>query len=91
MAARGVPHTVVDDVLGGMMATRHLLGLGHRRIGFIGDARRGGLGFCSTSDRLRGYRQAMTQAGLPVDPGLVRRAGAALRRPLSWPPACCGR
>ena len=73
VAARGLPHTVVDDVVGGMMATRHLLGLGHRRIGFIGDARRGGLGFCSTSDRLRGYRQAMAQAGLPVDPELVRR------------------
>ena len=30
VAARGVPHTVVDGVRGGMMATRHLLGLGHR-------------------------------------------------------------
>ncbi len=46
------------------------------------DGRSGGLGFCSTSDRFRGYRRAMTRAGLPVDPGLVRRgrhgsAGAA--------------
>ena len=29
-AARGVPHTVVDGVRYAMMATRHLLGLGHR-------------------------------------------------------------
>ena len=71
--ARGVPHTVVDDVQGGMMATAHLIGLGHRRIGFIGDAGGGGLGFPSTSDRLRGYRRALTQAGLPAEPGLTRR------------------
>ena len=70
--ARGVPHTVVDDVRGGMMATAHLIGLGHRRIGFIGDAG-GGLGFSSTSDRLRGYRRALTEAGLPAEPGLARR------------------
>ena len=71
--ARGVPHTVVDDVLGGMMATAHLIGLGHRRIGFIGDAGGGGLGFSSTSDRLRGYRRALAQAGLPAEPKLARR------------------
>ncbi len=72
VAARGMPHTVVDDARGGMMATCHLLALGNRRIGFIGD-HRGGLGFCSSSDRLRGYRQAITDAGLPFDPALVRR------------------
>jgi DNA-binding LacI/PurR family transcriptional regulator len=70
VAARGVPHTVVDDVRGGTMATRHLLGLGHRRIGLIGVARSDGLRFCSTSDRLHGYRRAMTQAGHSLEPGL---------------------
>jgi DNA-binding LacI/PurR family transcriptional regulator len=70
--AAGVPHTVVDDVRGGMMATAHLIGLGHRRIGFIGDAG-GGLGFSSTADRLRGYHRALTDAGLPAEPGLARR------------------
>lgn len=72
VAIRGVPHTVVDDVLGGMMATAHLIGLGHRRIGFIGDSG-GELGFSSTSDRLRGYRRALAQAGIPADTELVRR------------------
>lgn len=71
--ARGVPHTVVDDVRGGMMATAHLIGLGHHRIGFIGDAGGSGLGFSSTSDRLRGYRRALSQAGLAADPQLARR------------------
>lgn len=78
---RGVPHIVVDDVHGGMLATSHLIGLGHRRIAFIGDTGDAGLGFSSTSDRLRGYRRALAMAGAPVDPALVRRgprgAGAA--------------
>jgi LacI family transcriptional regulator/LacI family repressor for deo operon, udp, cdd, tsx, nupC, and nupG len=57
-----------------MLATRHLLGLGHRRIGFIGDTgRAGGLVFASTPDRLRGYRQALAEAGLPADRELIRR------------------
>jgi LacI family transcriptional regulator len=70
---RGVPHTVVDDVRGGLMATNHLIGLGHRRIGFIGDIGGGGLGFSSTSDRRRGYRQALATAGIPEDRALICR------------------
>jgi DNA-binding LacI/PurR family transcriptional regulator len=69
-AIRGVPGTVIDDVRGGMLATTHLLGLGHRRIGFISDTGRvGGLAFSSTTDRLRGYCQALSQAGIPADRG----------------------
>lgn len=42
VAARGVPHTVIDDVVGGRLAAEHLLALGNARIGFVGDrARRG--------------------------------------------------
>ncbi len=70
---RGVPHTIVDDVHGGTLATGHLIGLGHRRIGFIGDTPDAGLGFSSTSDRLRGYRRALAAAGEPVEPALIRR------------------
>lgn len=73
-AIRGVPHTIVDDVRGGTLATAHLIGLGHRRIGFVGDTGRvRGLSFASTTDRLRGYRRALAQAGLPADPRLIRR------------------
>lgn len=71
--ARGVPHTVVDDVRGGLMATSYLIGLGHRRIGFIGDMGDGGLGFSSTADRRRGYRQALAMAGIPEDRALICR------------------
>jgi DNA-binding LacI/PurR family transcriptional regulator len=46
---------------GGRMATGHLIGLGHRRIGFVGDMTfampPAGLGFTSSADRVcRGCR-----------------------------------
>jgi DNA-binding LacI/PurR family transcriptional regulator len=73
----GVPQTLVDDVAGGRLATGHLIGLGHRRIGFVGDtvfARPpAGLGFTSSADRLRGYRQALAGAGIGFETGLIRR------------------
>jgi len=76
LAARGVPFvlalrtdgrslsSVADDRLGGYLATRHLLDLGHRRIGLIA-----GPDYASSSTgRAKGYRQAMAEAGLDVDP-----------------------
>jgi DNA-binding LacI/PurR family transcriptional regulator len=73
----GIPQTVIDDVAGGRMATGHLIGLGHRRIGFVGDMTfakpPAGLGFTSSADRLRGYRQALAEAGLGFEASLVRR------------------
>jgi DNA-binding LacI/PurR family transcriptional regulator len=76
VGVRGVPHTVIDDVAGGRLATDHLLSLGHRRIGFIGDrvqrALSPVLGFTSSSRRLAGYRQALATAGVTADDTLVR-------------------
>jgi len=74
--APGVPQTIVDDVAGGRLATAHLLSLGHRRIGFVGDAVPGrsarDLGFASSRRRLLGYRRELAAAGLTADPELVR-------------------
>ena len=70
--APGVPCTVVDDIRGGFLAAQHLISLGHRRIGFIGDEREGDLGFLSTRRRLLGYRRALAGSGLRYDPALVR-------------------
>jgi DNA-binding LacI/PurR family transcriptional regulator len=73
----GVPQTVIDDALGGRLATEHLIGLGHRRIGFVGDMPfakpPGGLGFVSSARRLHGYKQALAAAGIAVEAGLIRR------------------
>jgi DNA-binding LacI/PurR family transcriptional regulator len=54
---------------GGVTATRHLIELGHRRIGVIG----GPEDLWSGRARLAGYRAALLAAGLPVDETLVLR------------------
>lgn len=53
-----------DGALAGM---RYLIGLGHRRIGFIG----GRPDLQSAKQRLQGYRGALRQAGIPIDPDLI--------------------
>ena len=83
LRARGLPFVVVDpagepapDVPsvgatnwnGGLAATRHLLELGHRRVGMIGGP---ATMLCSRA-RVDGYRAALETAGLPVDPDLIR-------------------
>jgi DNA-binding LacI/PurR family transcriptional regulator len=74
--APGVPQTIIDDMAGGRLATAHLLSMGHRRIGFVGDlAGRGtdqDLGFTSSRSRLQGYRRELAAAGIAFDPELIR-------------------
>ncbi|WP_077798694.1 LacI family DNA-binding transcriptional regulator [Streptomyces sp. JHA26] len=45
----------------------HLAGLGHRRIGLVA----GRAGFSTTRERIAGYRDGLTAAGLPYDERLV--------------------
>ncbi|MEV6587054.1 LacI family DNA-binding transcriptional regulator [Streptomyces acidicola] len=72
---------VLSDNFGGACdGVAHLIAHGHRRIGFIGDMPR----IHTAAERLRGYRTAMADAGIPVtdswtslgvtDPQRVRRA-----------------
>ena len=49
-----MPRVVGDDVAGGALAARHLRALGHRAIGFIGDAIADPFGFTSSRDRQEG-------------------------------------
>jgi DNA-binding LacI/PurR family transcriptional regulator len=67
------PHMVIDDALGGKMATEHLLTRGHRRIAFIGDTT-SPLGFTSSEQRRLGMRRALREAGVDPRPGLELRA-----------------
>jgi LacI family transcriptional regulator len=55
----GVPSVTVDDELGGTLAVRHLVDLGHRRIGHIG----GPLEADTAKRRLRGYLVALAATG----------------------------
>ncbi len=57
----------VDNVEGAYMAARHLIALGHRRIGFI----TGPQDVATGSERIAGYRKAMEEAGLEIDDGLI--------------------
>jgi DNA-binding LacI/PurR family transcriptional regulator len=65
--SRSIPLVQVDNRLGGRIATQHLVDLGHRRIAHVTGA--GELGI--SDERLAGYRDALADAGLPVDFQLV--------------------
>jgi LacI family transcriptional regulator len=56
---------------GGLTATRHLIGLGHRRIAVIG----GPESILCSRARVDGYRAAMDEAGVPLDPGVISHGG----------------
>jgi len=49
-------------------AIRHLLGGGHRRIAYLGDL----LSITTARERHAGYEAALREAGIPIDPSLVR-------------------
>lgn len=57
----------VDNVDGGIKATRCLIDIGHRRIGMI----TGPSGWESVKNRTRGYLLALEQADIPYDESLV--------------------
>lgn len=61
-----LPRVVGDDVAGGAIAARHLLGLRHRKIGFIGDAPDGPFRFTSSQDRQAGLARELAAAGVPL-------------------------
>jgi LacI family transcriptional regulator len=65
---RSLSSILPSEVAGGVTATTHLMGLGHRRIGFIN----GEPWMDAAADRLKGYRQALATRDLPFDQSLVR-------------------
>lgn len=58
----------IDDRRGIETATEHLVGLGHRRIAYVG----GHAGLSTGRERLAGYRAALAVAGIGRDDSLVR-------------------
>jgi LacI family transcriptional regulator len=79
---RGFPYVLIDhqgiddagpsvgatNRRGGYDATRYLIELGHRRIGFI----TGTLDLRCSTDRLDGYRAALAEYNIYADPALIR-------------------
>jgi LacI family transcriptional regulator len=70
-----LPSVIPADLLGGRIATEHLIHLGHRRVAMIN----GQQGLDTSRDRLKGYRQALTTYDIPFDASLVR--------PGNWEPS----
>ncbi len=66
-AGRGVDCVVSDDVAGARVAVRHLLELGHRRIGHLA----GPVDATPARERRAGYDKALSEAGMQVDPSLI--------------------
>lgn len=62
------PSVTVDNELGGYAATRHLLELGHQKIGFIS----GPMGEQSSQKRLFGYIRALQEFSVTFDPTLMK-------------------
>jgi LacI family transcriptional regulator len=54
---------LTDNAGGARQGVAHLIRHGHRRIGYLGDLPR----IHTAAQRLHGYRQAMAQAGLPLE------------------------
>jgi LacI family transcriptional regulator len=63
-----------DEVSGGRAATEHLLARGHRRVAMI-DIQTLDSGLPAAVGRHEGYQAAMKDAGLVVDPAIVRFGG----------------
>lgn len=67
LTARRIPSILVDNKVGGALAMRHLLELGHRRIAVI----RGPEEMFDSAPRWEGIQDAACGAGLQLDPRLV--------------------
>lgn len=66
-----VPSVGSTNFAGGMSATEHLLGLGHRRIAALGGRPQS----VAAAARVHGFRAALASAGVPVDETLVEFTG----------------
>ncbi|MCL1840719.1 MAG: LacI family transcriptional regulator [Propionibacteriaceae bacterium] len=63
-----VPSVTSDNWSGVRQAVRHLVGLGHRRIGFVTGSQETSTG----RERLQAYREALVRAGIRPDKTLIR-------------------
>lgn len=67
-------YVVTDDVHGGLLATEHLIALGHKRIGMIN----GPMHISSAAERFEGYRQTLESHGLSVEDSYVTTGSVSI-------------
>lgn len=63
---RDYPHVRVDDHRVALVACRHLIDLGHRRVAMIRTGDTEGTRWSSDVERTRGYRDALVEAGIAL-------------------------
>jgi DNA-binding LacI/PurR family transcriptional regulator len=68
LSSLGVDTVLADNRMGAFTAIQHLIHLGHTRIGIVNGPQH----LTSGRERYAGFLQAMEEAGLAVDPDLVR-------------------
>ncbi|MGP3967618.1 LacI family DNA-binding transcriptional regulator [Streptomyces sp. 6N223] len=71
----GCWHVSIDNAEGASTAVRHLINLGHRRIGMITGALNDPRGFTTPIVRQHAYRSVLAQAGIAYDPELEAAGG----------------
>lgn len=69
-SGKNVTSLTIDNYLGAQIATRHLIECGHTRIAHVA----GPPDHIDANDRLRGYQQALAEAGIAYDPELIAHA-----------------
>ena len=72
------PSVGATNRLGANQAADHIIGLGHRRIGFI----TGNMDMDCAPERLAGYRESLDRHLIPFDPDLVREGD--FHKPLAY-------
>jgi len=69
-----LPSVMEDSVLGGRLATQHLIDLGHTRIVYLSDVLDDVFSATAASIyRFRGYQQALVSAGIPLRSDFVKQ------------------
>jgi LacI family transcriptional regulator len=77
--ATNAPSVDMDEEAAGFEMTRHLIELGHRRIGFAG-----AIGIPAAAGRHKGYLAALRQEGLAAQPGHDAECKRGFRPVLEW-------
>jgi DNA-binding LacI/PurR family transcriptional regulator len=80
MSTTQAPSAVINNEEAAATATRHLVNLGHRRIGLICDLPQQALEFTFTApvQRRRGYERVLAESGIAIDEDLIVPGNFAL-------------